>query len=513
MEDFIKTIYEKANIIESLKEFIAQTESGRIRDARNSYNLAAKSLEKLVSELSTIDPSEANKIQNIAIRIKNNFEDPCLSKGLVAGMLIPTLYQHMSNYTGIEVNVDRYLLKSSDTGYLTIRDNEMGRYLHDIHDPMWESHEFVRSSIIPKTNTYLLLGSGLGYTAYQLWHQTEGAVSIQLYEHDAQILKYAYDYGVLSLIPKENISIVHCNDSELLAERFLNDYKSMSNTKLIITSPWTKHIQFGKFSSEMNRIITNHELELEMSTRSAVNLFKNSQVTRTSIQTVKEKFDYAEWIVISAGPSFDDSVQFLKNSKGHRGLIAVNTVFRRLIKEGIIPDIVVAADQYIQMVEHIKGVEDHTYGITLIADWLLNWKYVSLYKGPICFVRTNSDPESTQKIAGNDPVWDVSGSVACLGIETAIRMNAKRIYLVGQDLAYPSKQKYAKGMPHSESPEAKWEMQVPSVDGGIVDTCEAFDWFRKFIEYQIDNNKNVEFINMSSHGAYIKGASSFETTK
>ena len=123
-------------------------------------------------------------------------------------------------------------------------------------------------------------------------------------------------------------------------------------------------------------------------------------------------------------------------------------------------------------------------------------------------MRTNASSKITQDFLPNEPVWDISGTVACLAIEAAIHLRAKTIYLVGQDLAYPSGRKYAKKMPHPEAPEANWEIKVPSVDGSMVDTSEAFDWFRKAIEFQISKYNSVSFINLSKHGAKIYGTKS-----
>ena len=239
-----------------------------------------------------------------------------------------------------------------------------------------------------------------------------------------------------------------------------------------------------------------------------MNLWSNRRIPSVDFSFISKKFKYEEWIIISAGPSFDDSLAFLKKSKGKRGLIAVNTVLRRLLQEDIVPDIIAAADQFDELVKHIKGIESSTKDIILIADWLLNRNYLSLYEGTVCFVRTNASSKITQDFLPNEPVWDISGTVACLAIEAAIHLRAKTIYLVGQDLAYPSGRKYAKKMPHPEAPEANWEIKVPSVDGSMVDTSEAFDWFRKAIEFQISKYNSVSFINLSKHGAKIYGTKS-----
>ncbi len=502
MEDFIQEIYNDANIIEELKEYISLTYAGRSRDARSVYDHAVGQLEQLLLRIAPTDAYRANKLQDSALTVKEAFDDYSHATGLVQSELLPKLYEHISNYTGIEVNSGKYLLKSSNTGFLTVRDNEYNCFLHDIYDPMWQAYQIVKSEFRPQTDCFLVFGCGLGYLPYQIWHQSEGAVKIYVFEEDETILDYALRYGVLSLIPDNLIEIVH-NNKEILAKSYIDMINTMDLHDSYYISPWKKSIYEHCINGELNRITLNRNLYSEMKDRSLVNLYKNKQISGIRFEDIADRFQYDEWIVVSAGPSFDDNISFLK--KHDKGIIAVNTVLRRLSKEEIIPDIAVAADQYVQMADHITGLEYYTSKIALIADRLTNWQYINRFRGPICFVSTNANTVASEAYLIDEPSWDVNGTVACLAIEAAVRLGAKKIYLVGQDLAYPDGRKYAKGMPHEEANDAKWTMQVPSTDGKMVYTCEAFNWFRKSIEYQISKYPDVVFINLSQHGAYIKG--------
>ena len=109
----------------------------------------------------------------------------------------------------------------------------------------------------------------------------------------------------------------------------------------------------------------------------------------------------------------------------------------------------------------------------------------------------------------DEEIWQFSGSVAGLALEAAIRLGAKRIYLVGQDLAYPDGKTYAEGMPYQADAGSRGTMLVPAVDGGMVPTSEAFHWFRQGLEAQIAKYDQVEYINMSKHGALIKGCKNY----
>lgn len=504
MEDFIAEIYERSMVISNLKEFVSLLNMGCYSQARDLYNETARDLEKWLQSIAISDQVTASSIQDTALRIKDCYEDYCKCKGLVEATLISELYQCIKKSNTINVSEGKYKLISSETGFLTAQDYDLGLYLHSTYDPMNEAYQIINTLYKPEMETFMILGCGLGYEAYQVYHQSGGAVNICIYEEDPVILDYAALYGVLSLIPKDNIKIIHIAECEILARKFIDNLNSGPSCGYFISSS-KKSIYRNVCDGELNRLTTNHTFDLETSRFSAINLWKNSRLDHKDFSTVIDMFDYDEWVVISAGPSLDYCISFLKKSKGHRGLIAVNTVLRRLLKEGIIPDIVAAADQYPELVNHIIGIEDHTKELILVADWLLNWRYASLFQGDICFVKTSASVNLINSKVSTESTWDISGTVASLALEAAVRIHAKRIYLVGQDLAYPSGQKYAKDMPKTETPDVIWETQVPSVDGGMVDTCDAFIWFRKALEYQIAKYDNIEFFNLSKHGAYIKG--------
>ncbi len=508
MEDFINDIYRESFIIENFKEFICLIGSGQLHKARSLYNDTAKMLEDLLVSISKTDTATACRIQSIALGIKEVYEDSRNATGLIEGSLIPELYKYLSAQNTINVSEGKYTLLSSETGFLTVIDNETKKYMHNSYDPMWEAYRIAISVYKPEMECFMILGSGLGYLAYQIFILSEGAIEIQVYEDDPCILEYASLYGVLSLIPDENIKIVHDFDKEALGKEFINNLNSMTSAGFYI-SPFKRQLYDDVCNGTLNRIMVNHDFDLETRNLSAINFWKNKKLDRIDISDIGRRFRYDEWIVISAGPSLDYNISFLKENKGKKGLIAVNTVFRRLLKEGIVPDMIAAADQFPELVKHIRGIEDSTKDILLIADWLLNWKYSYAYQGEKCFVRTNASVDVTGEYAPNDPVWDISGTVAALAIEAAVCNNAKKIYLVGQDLAYPDGQRYAKDMPYGDEKAKRSEdqnaLQVMSVDGSMVDTCEAFVWFKKSLEYQIKKYHHIEFFNMSRYGANIEG--------
>ena len=502
-EEFIEEIYRKGIIIEKVREYIAFSNKENDRDARAAYNQAAAGLEKELSGLRQTDAELAEAIENAAIIIRDKFGDPCEAKAIAEGELLPLLFCYMLNYSGIEVTEGKYTIQSANSGFLTIRDNELNKTIHNSYDPLWEAYEIAESVFDPEVECYHILGCGLGYLPYQLWGKSEGAVKIIIYEEDSEIIDYAKRFGVLDWIPEGSLTIQHDRRIETVAGAVLKEAGIICQSKKKISvyiSPWKKDIYKDTCDGNIAILEANITLDRSMCDRTAINLWKNKKHNQISFDKIKAELRYDEWIVISAGPSLDEQIAFIKESKGKRGIVAVNTVLRRLLKEGIYPDLMAAADQYIQMREHIDGIGDRTREIPLIAERRLNWQYSEQYQGPICFVSTESEYANN-----TEEVWQISGSVAGLALEAVIRLGAKTVYLVGQDLAYPDGKTYAEGMPYHADANSRGTMLVPSVDGGMVPTSEAFNWFRIGLEAQIAKYSHVEYHNLSQHGALIRG--------
>ena len=498
-ESFLEDIYSKAFILQSLREYVEYTCMGRERDARREYNLATAKLEKLLPELGKEDPQLAEDIVCAAEEIRDHYDDLGHAMAVVEGTLIPSIFRLTAYFADIDVEEGKYKLYSANSAFLTIRDMESELTLHSEHDPLWESYRIARSIYDPMLECYHIFGVGLGYLPYQLWRLSEESVTIVIYEEDETMLSYAHAYGVLDWIDKEAIEIICMADKAELVKAFRRGI-SWHVGKYYI-SPWKKQEYKEVMNGELLILEANAALERSMQNRTVENLRKNKKHLQVSFMQIRDSFSWKEWVIVSAGPSLDEQIEFLRQSKGVRGIIAVNTVLKRLVKENVLPDLVVAADQYIQLREHIAEIGEFTEGIPMIAERRVNWHFADQYRGPICFVsiEKNSDKNT------NEEFWEVSGSVAALALEAAIRLGAEKVYLVGQDLAYPEEKAYAGGMPYFVDAKARCTMRVPSVDGGMVATSNAFNWFRQGLESQISRHPDISFINLSRHGALIKG--------
>ena len=202
-------------------------------------------------------------------------------------------------------------------------------------------------------------------------------------------------------------------------------------------------------------------------------------------------------MLVSAGPSLDDNIGFLRESKGKRIIIAVNTVVKKLKLEGITPDIIVMLSPEQILKKHLEGIEDFTTNIPLVMPICGSRSFVSIYRGPIYSI--------DQELLSRDDSWDFGGTVTSLALNLAFYLKSSSIYLVGSDLAFTGGRNFSKDVAHGEYENIDNELRVESSDGGSVQTNQLYNSFREIIERQISRHPGVKVYNLAEHGAKIKG--------
>lgn len=504
-ETWLDEIYRQAYIIQELHEVVWYLNTGNSREARTVYNRTASQLEELISTIAKEDTATANYLQDRAVSVMDAWKDRNEASGKIQSELLPGLFEYMKNFTDISVEDNGYILQSADSGFLTIKSIDNDHFYHDVHDPLYESFQLAQQIYKPEMEVFRIMGAGLGYLAYALWTLSNKAMQIYVYEDESHIIEYATHYGVLSWIDESCLDIIIDPDRQKLGDRFLADVRRDKDHGGRYVTPWKGRSFAGVCDGLIIRLNLTDDSNRMLRKMSSINLWRNSKIRQISLNELQKSSRGDEWVVIAAGPSFDDNLDFIRESIGTRNTIAVNTVLRRLSNEGLRPDISVAADPYEQLYAHIADILPFTDGIPLIADKLTDWKYCEDYRGEKCFVPTAAGRFIPGAINSDDDVWEVGGTVTALAIEAAIRLGAKTVHVIGLDLAYPAGVNYAEGMSHERRTDSNVTMEVRSVEGGMVGTNEVFDLFRKSIEEQLSRHRDVTVINRSLHGAMIKG--------
>lgn len=503
LEDFLKDIYENALALEMVKEasFYSCIRHATIRGGY--WNDASAYLEKIIYKIKEYDMQKAVELMQSSLKAKESYNDWHTFSAAIDSEVVPKLTDYLKQFMGINVTEGDWTLESSMTGFLTLKD-KYGMYLHSPGDPMWESFLYAYSIFKTDAKRYYILGGGLGYLAYQLWRMSEKDADIYVFEIDQKVSEYADLYGVMSLIDPEKIHVITGDDPDIILEQYANSDPDVKTVRTIYYWDFEKYT--GAYA-EIFKIMYSSEV----SDRAFEKLWRKNYDSNMALEhkyyaDLNTDFIKDEWVVVGAGPSVNDNIDFIKESVGKRTICAINASFKWFYLNGIKPDLCTSCDPNNSMIPHIEGYEAFSEDVPLIADVVTNRRYIELYRGPRYYIFSEGAALviGKEKVIGN--IWTYGGTVTSMALEVALRMGAKKVYMIGADLAYPDGVTYANGVGHDVGKWIKKEETVISVDDKIIPTSIVFSEYKYMIEDQIAAHPDVEVVNRSLHGAYLKGA-------
>ncbi len=500
MEKFIKEIYEYSELYSELKQGILETRQMRMVFAEDHFNTAYNKLCVCCRECIKASCDYAMDFTQSVIQMSEYKNNLMLLSDHVEDNVLPWLKKWINDYAQIDVDTETgYRIVSSKVGYLTIQIVESGKYIHSLYDPMEEARQYINRIYEPEYREYILYGCGMGYYAYQIFRASFGAARITIYERDENLLNYARDYGVLDWIPDSTMTIkLIKSNTEFIEHSKQKGVKAVFHIAEMDSMP-----DFGK--EELVRRCIGENTSNEMKRIAVMNYYRNLEQNIPDASEMKEKI-LPEAVVVAAGPSLDLSMDYLRMCKGKKSIIAVNTIFRKLIKNGIEPDFVVVIDASERMEKHLEGVENEK--VPLIIDLCGYWRWCRDYLGPKYMVySTFGCKEAEAYIKQNKKEkWPSGGTVTFLAMEFAYRMGAKKIYFVGTDLGYPEGKSHATGTAYGMELNTERMVEVNRVGGGKILTDHVMNQYRNAIEIRISQiGSKVKFYNLSTIGARIKG--------
>lgn len=280
--------------------------------------------------------------------------------------------------------------------------------------------------------------------------------------------------------------------------------------------------EIKNFVTALNKHISvismNWNTALRYTTVRAVNVFVN-------IHYLYEGYSIAELqnilpedvpvIIVSAGPSLDKNIMELKKAVGKACIIATDTAMKPLLNAGIIPNLFVIIDG---LKPEILFQHKDISKVPMVTMAAVSTEPMACHKGKKFFYTSDSAFERRiltdlgEKEGKNRMLpWLVTGgSVATSAYSLGVFMGAKKIILVGQDLALTGNRTHAEGTFEDKPEVIDWSggkyMEVESIDGGKVVTREDFklylDWFEKYIKEW----SHITAIDATEGGALIHGS-------
>ena len=154
------------------------------------------------------------------------------------------------------------------------------------------------------------------------------------------------------------------------------------------------------------------------------------------ISRVFGKFKNIPGIIVSAGPSMEIVIPYIKKLKESFLILAVDTAVKSLIEEGIEPDFVMSIDAQYWNAKHLDGVI--TEKTILVADSSIQPSALRGFKNRIYFTKSTFPVgKYFEEKRAPFPKIASGGSVSTNIWDFALQLGLRELYFIGQDLGFP----------------------------------------------------------------------------
>ena len=362
---------------------------------------------------------------------------------------------------------------------------------------MEEARELINLCFDESKLNYAIYGLGYGYHILALMEKTQGAVNVKVFERDKELIRLVSDAHVLEEYAP-NVEIVHDPDSSRFSGYIAND------VGIVMHYPSVKKIDNEKEAVAIRKFFAAWNSVKGFKPIISANINRNICNCSHNVDEIENEIKGKDVLVVAAGPSLDDNMDFLKENYKKRPILCVGTVYSKLQKNGIEPDYVFAMDPQKVSYRQMNGVLNN--GASLVIDGAAYWEFAEHWTGDKYIALQSGNPLSEREATlRNVRTYDTGGTVTSLAIDVAVKLGAGSIGLIGVDMAYKD------GYSHADCDERRKSdnselIKIKGVNGEDVYTEIALHNYLKWIEKEIESNKQVKFINYSTCGAYIKGA-------
>ncbi len=449
----------------------------------------------LADELLNIDSTLYRIMQSMTAALEAN--DMILLSDILDDAFIPELKGFIHHMDSIENSI--YRIESTSSGFPTLFCKESNKYLHSNSNPMEEARVLADQIYKPEYDEYAVWGCGLGYHIYQLFETAKRAINIIVYDWNSSVFELASKTGFTNLIPKERIRYV----TDVTGKEFV-DRISKGNIGIFIHFPSVLSIHNKQLREAFQSFFSDWNSTVQLERDLEINFRNNQKRISNCVDDIEEEFKNKEVVLVAGGPSVDECIEWLRAVKGHRTIIVVTRVLKKMIDLGIIPDYAVSLEANKAGYEQLHGLDD--ISVPIIIDSTAYWENAASYKGQKYIAYQKGYKAAEQYAEQNKKrLYETGGSVITLAMDILLQFKVSKIFLVGADMAYPEGVTHALNTDHRQILDTDNMELVESVTGGMVPTDLSLNKFRKWIERKLLEHPEVEVYNLSNKGAYIKG--------
>ncbi|WP_371362968.1 hypothetical protein SRRS_39750 [Sporomusa rhizae] len=395
--------------------------------------------------------------------------------------------------------------------------------LHSSYDPIAEAQRIACGVNKTKDYLFVVFGLGLGFHLFELKKQISTATKVVIVEHNLDVLKYVLTHFDLSEIFKSGQFILLFGDEQQIGKMSLylaalNFYNLAHNIQVLTLPNYYVYANENKnalqhISKTMLNTVISFGNSLDDQFVGFANMCYNTDaiMRSNSIDELKGKYKDVPAIIVAAGPSLDKNIQYLKEANDKALIIACDASMRACEKHDVQPDAIASIERdeptYTFYYKDRKFPKD----LVLLAPGSIWPKIYDEYEGKTVIMARNDK--------GFEKIWtstfeqfeyvSLGHSCATVAFAAAREAGCNPIILIGQDLAYTSGKKHS-NLTHTEFEGENDDRDSTGVyledhEGNLLKSHLVYKIFKEWYEMQIVGNRNLQVINATEGGAYIKG--------
>lgn len=440
------------------------------------------------------------------------------------------LKKRLSNLKLEESRLDISYCMTTSNDYLLLK-NDIP--LDDLNNPRKAIQDMISSSIkqpMEKNDIIITFGIGLCYQLDEVFNTYPSRIFV--YEPDTQLLHFVLNNVDISDHLKSGRVFIYDKLDDLLTKLseiyitkdkvevvYLKNYAVVKNQELLELSQKVYETCRSK-TVDVNTITRYSKIWLK---NTLDNICSANNSTVYKLSDLNDKFIGETALVVGAGPSLLDNIQFIKDNREKFVIFAANKVLRTLINNNITPDFVVCVDaRYISM--SLDGLEDELSKINCImhinSDHDIFTK--TFKKTFLAFPENDIVIKKLAEYNNTIKTQEYGGSATTAAFVSAVNMGFSKVILAGVDLAFKDNVVYSSGDLFEKVSANQVKINnivknittVPSVLGVDILTTDDYAAFIQHFSTLIKDLGYTEIYNITPFGAAIPGVKNtkLETT-
>ena len=375
---------------------------------------------------------------------------------------------------------------------------------------------------IKSESLYAITGFGDGSHIKHALKNTSGGTFLLTVEKEPALLREVFTRIDCSDILSHDRFLLGTGECD---DGFFTDLQSaamlqLSEVNSLIFSPLhsVDEPYYDKARNEMVRQYLVVRPLMEVNLRTGTNLQENTlenmphMARSPDVGELADQFQDIPFILIGAGPSLDESIEFLKKVQNRAIIVASNSSYRKLINSGIKPHLVVTADP---MPPTLAGFENISLeGVPLACPFSAYPEIVKRFSGRILSWVTFSPMVNILKqFLGEKPGTPImeQGTVSGCVLDLSRVFGCRKVLFIGQDMCvrddgkyYTDDSNYADSGNHYVDKKEGHRMPGNTLDEVTVEG-RLYVYLKTFEKF-IAENAETEYRNLAKTGVRVAGA-------